>query len=127
MMIPHINQLLLAMLRSQEKISDLYFFVGKQPQVESNGKLLPVHISGLGKLSPFHVDLIAQVLMGGSIDTVKRFVETGATDFSYSIPGVSRFRVNVYQQRGTLAVVMRAIPFTIPTMEELGLPQALYK
>lgn len=49
--------------------------------------------------------------------------ETGQTDFAYAISGVGRFRVNVFKQRGTLAAVMRSLPFNIPDPEDLGIPR----
>ena len=63
------------------------------------------------EFTPFQLDVIARSVLSSSGDALKRFDKSGAADFSYSISGVCRFRVNVYRQRGTLSMVMRVIPF----------------
>jgi len=111
-----------AMLAVSDRVSDLNFSVGRQPQIELDGKLLPVPFVGLRALSPFQTEQIAMHVMQGNQDVMRALVETGSTDCSYSIPGKSRFRVNVFQQRGTYAIVLRVINSEIPTVEDLGLP-----
>lgn len=54
---------------------------------------------------------------------ISRLMETGDDDFSFSIPGVSRFRVNAYKQRGSLAAVIRVIAFRLPDPAELSIPE----
>src|ERR1041385_1324112 len=120
-----IDRVLQVMLSFKENISDLHFYVGRPPQIEVSGNLLPVPIKGLERLTPYQVDVIAMGIMGKERDALRRFVRVGSADFSYSIPTVSRFRVNVYKQRGTLAVVMRVIPFGIPSIKDLQLPDTL--
>jgi len=56
----------------------------------------------------------------------ERFLEVGEVDASYSVPGVARFRVNVFKQRGTCAIAFRAIPTEVPSIEQLGLPGLVY-
>jgi twitching motility protein PilT len=113
------------MLTVSDKISDLNFSVGQTPQVEINGKLTPVQPHGLQKLSPYQTEIIAMTLLRGNPDAAHRLAHTGATDLSYSLPSRMRFRVNIFQQRGTYSIVMRVIPTEIPTLQALHLPAQL--
>jgi twitching motility protein PilT len=113
------------MLLVSDKISDLNFSCGQSPQVEINGRLMPVQPHGLQKLTPYQTELIAMTLLQGNFDAVQRLAQTGATDLSYSLPSRTRFRVNVFQQRGTYSIVMRVIPTEVPTLESLVLPPQL--
>ena len=110
------------MLLVSDKISDLNFSVGAQPQVEINGKLTAVQPLGLQKLSPYQTEVIALTLMEGNPDAARKLAHTGSVDLSWSLPTKIRFRVNIFQQRGTYSIVMRVIPTEIPTLETLGLP-----
>jgi twitching motility protein PilT len=113
------------MLLVSDKISDLNFSVGQQPQVEVNGKLTGVQPLGLQKLSPYQTEVIAMSLMEGNPDAAQRLANTGSVDLSYSLPAKIRFRVNIFQQRGTYSIVMRVIPTDIPTLASLDLPAQL--
>jgi twitching motility protein PilT len=113
------------MLKAAEGISDLNFSVGQAPQVEVNGQLRPVQPVGLQKLTPYQTEIIAMTLMHGNPDAAQRLAHTGSADLSYSLPSRTRFRVNVFQQRGTYSIVMRVIPTEIPTLELLSLPKQL--
>jgi twitching motility protein PilT len=113
------------MLKASDKISDLNFSVGQPPQVEINGRLTPVEPLGLRKLTPYQTEIIAMSLMHGNPEAAHRLAHTGSTDLSYSLPSRTRFRVNIFQQRGTYSIVMRVIPTEIPTIKELGLPAQL--
>ena len=113
------------MLASGENISDLNFSVGRPPQVEINGKLTPVEIKGLRSLTPYQTEVISMALMGGNTDAAEKLVKTGSVDVSFSIHQRTRFRVNIFSQRGTYSIVMRVIPTTIPTIESLSLPPQL--
>jgi twitching motility protein PilT len=113
------------MLLVSDKISDLNFSVGQLPQVEVNGKLTPVQPLGLQKLTPYQTELIAMMLMRGNPDAADRLAHTGTADLSYSLPSRARFRVNIFQQRGTYSIVMRVIPTDMPTVKSLGLPAQL--
>jgi len=113
------------MLLVSDKISDLNFSVGQPPQVEINGKLTPVQPLGLQKLMPYQTEIIAMTLMHGNPEAAERLAHTGTADLSYSLPSRTRFRVNVFQQRGSYSIVMRVIPTEIPTLESLSLPQQL--
>lgn len=113
------------MLAVSPKISDLNFSVGQYPQVEIDGRLQTVEPLGMGKLTPFQTELIALSLMQGNQDAADKLVKTGTADLSYSLPWRTRFRVNIFQQRGTYSIVMRVIPHTIPTLQDLRLPKHL--
>ena len=113
------------MLLVSDKISDLNFSVGQPPQVEINGKLTPVQPLGLQKLMPYQTEIIAMTLMQGNPEAAERLAHTGTADLSYSLPSRVRFRVNIFQQRGSYSIVMRVIPTDIPNLKTLGLPQQL--
>ncbi|HEX8000147.1 MAG TPA: PilT/PilU family type 4a pilus ATPase [Pyrinomonadaceae bacterium] len=113
------------MLLASDRISDLNFSVGQPPQVEVNGKLMPVQPLGLQKLTPFQTEIIAMTLMQGHPEAAERLAHTGTADLSYSLPSRTRFRVNIFQQRGSYSIVMRVIPTEIPTIKSLGLPAQL--
>ncbi len=121
----NLDGVLVAMMAVSDRVSDLNFSVGRPPQVELDGDLVPVPFVGLAALSPFHTEQIALHLMQGNPDVLRTLVRTGSTDCSYSIPGRSRFRVNVFQQRGSFSIVLRVINMEIPTVEKLGLPDEL--
>ncbi len=117
--------LLAAMLNSSEKISDLFFTPGKPPLVEINGKLTPA--GAARALTTDDTRRIASDLMGNNQHAIENLKERGSCDVSYSMPGANRFRVNVFMQRGTCAVVMRVIPAKVPDLESLHLPAELNK
>jgi twitching motility protein PilT len=120
-----VNPLLAKMLDVAPGISDLNLSVGKPPQVEIEGQLRPVPFAGIEKLAPYQVELVAMRLLRGKKDLTERLLRTGSVDLSYSLAQKTRFRVNVFSQRGSYSVVLRVIPNKIPTVEELGLPQQL--
>jgi twitching motility protein PilT len=113
------------MLLVSDKISDLNFSVGQPPQVEVNGKLTPVQPLGLQKLMPYQTEIIAMTLMQGNPEAAERLAHTGTADLSYSLPSRVRFRVNIFQQRGSYSIVMRVIPTDIPSLNALHLPPQL--
>jgi twitching motility protein PilT len=117
--------LLAAMLRTSAKISDLFFSPGKPPLVEVNGKLVPA--GAARSLTCEDTRRIASDLMGDNEDAREKLKKVGSCDVSYSLPGASRFRVNIFMQRGTCAVVMRVIPGKVPDFESLNLPFELGK
>jgi twitching motility protein PilT len=115
--------LLTAMLKTSDKISDLFFSPGKPPLVEINGKLSPA--GAIRPLSAEEIRLIANHLIGTNKNAAENLKEHGSCDVSYSLPGLCRFRVNVFMQRSTCAVVMRVIPSKIPDFHALSLPAEL--
>jgi twitching motility protein PilT len=120
-----VNPLLGKMLDVAPGISDLNLSVGKPPQVEVEGQLRAVSYAGIEKLAPYHTELVAMRLLRGKRDLTERLLRTGSVDLSYSLAHKTRFRVNVFAQRGSYSVVLRVIPNRIPTVEELGLPTQL--
>ena len=120
-----LDPLLETMLDFSPGISDLNLSVGRPPQVELDGQLKTVAYAGLERLLPYHTELIAMRLMAGKRDLADRLVKTGSADLSYSLAKRTRFRVNVFAQRGTYSIVLRVIPNRVPTVEELGMPPQL--
>jgi twitching motility protein PilT len=114
-----------AMLQVSKQVSDLIFSPGRTPQVEVNGQLKEVNIAGVGKLLPDATRRIAADLIGRNELVAGKLEKEGSTDLSYSLPGVARFRVNVFRQRGSYAIVMRVIPQTVPDLASLNLPPQL--
>jgi twitching motility protein PilT len=117
--------LLGAMLRAAEKISDLIFSPGRPPQVQVYGQLIPVQVAGLTLLSADDTRHIAVDLIGDNKQAITTLREHGSCDISYGLPGLARFRVNIFIQRGSCAVVMRVIPTAIPDFDSLRLPEQL--
>jgi twitching motility protein PilT len=117
--------LLGAMLRAEEKISDLIFSPGRPPQVQVYGQMIPVQLPGLAVLNADDTRHIAADLIGDNKQAITTLREHGACDISFGLPGLARFRVNIFIQRGSCAVVMRVIPTNIPDFASLRLPQSL--
>ncbi len=103
------------------KASDVHMKAGVPPILRIYGNLVP--IKGYERLAP---DEIAKVALRIMNDTQKEtFKKHQQVDMAYSVPGLGRFRVNVFQQRGAVGVVLRVIPIKIQTFDELNLPQVL--
>jgi len=117
--------LLAGMLRASDKVSDLIFSPGRPPQVEIHGQLTAVEIAGSSTLSADDTRRIAADLIGSNKQAINTLREQGSCDVSYGLPGMARFRVNVFIQRGSCAIVMRVIPTVIPTFSTLHLPAHL--
>jgi twitching motility protein PilT len=103
----------------QHGASDVHFKVGDPPTYRVNGQLAGLKYE---RLKPADTLAIAKILVRDESVDLDRIQEY---DTSYSVPGVSRFRVNVYRQRGTLSLVLRIIPPKVPTIESLGLPAVI--
>src|SRR5947208_628906 len=114
--VPDFAEVLKRMLAVSDKVSDLIFSPGRPPQVELIGKLQPVHIPGLEKLTPAHTAGISKLIIGSHVRAghnmaaSQNLEQHGSADLSFSAPGLSRFRVNIFMQRGTHAIVMRVVP-----------------
>jgi twitching motility protein PilT len=117
--------LVVAMVSSGSGISDLIFSPGRPPQVEVRGELTPVEAPGVSILRPEDTCRIARDIVGGNAQALRALKEDGACDLSYSLPECGRFRVNVFRQRGSYAIVMRVIASRVPSLGELNLPAAL--
>jgi len=115
--------LLSAMLKAATRVSDLIFSPGSLPHIEVSGQLVPV--AGLPPLCAEDTRRFAEQLIDGNQQALTSLQEQGSCDISYSLPGKCRFRVNIFLQRGSHAVVMRVIPQNIPTFAELKLPEQL--
>jgi twitching motility protein PilT len=115
--VPHIDDLLRLML--DRGGSDLHIAVGSPPGIRQRGEL--VQVESMKPLTPR--DTMEMILGLLSEEQRRRFETELELDFAYSIPGVSRFRANVFQQRNSMGAVFRVIPIKIPTIEELALPK----
>ncbi len=122
---PHIqsfHNVLKHMIAAGHNVSDLIFSPGRPPQVELTGDLEPVPIAGLEMLKPPHIKAFAEIMLAHSEQGQESFEKLGSADISYGVPGLCRFRVNIFKQRGSHAIVMRVIPTTPPNWEDLDLP-----
>ena len=119
------SQVIQQMLSVSNKISDLIFSPGRPPQVELIGKLTAVNLPGMEMLTPAHTAGIAKALIGSNKAAEDSLESNGSADLSFSLPGLSRFRVNIFKQRGTHAIVMRVVPDEIPSFEDLSIPVIL--
>lgn len=102
------------------KASDIHVTVGVPPVMRLNGELKKY---GKELLAPEETEGMARGIIPDNM--WDEFKEKGELDFSYGIPGVSRFRINAYFQRSCVAMAIRIVPTKIPTLEELDLPQSL--
>jgi twitching motility protein PilT len=98
--------------------SDLHLKAASPPTMRLNGELLP--LPGYEALDAEETEKAFHEV--AETRSLTEFEEGGEADFSYSIPGLARFRVSAFRQRGSISVVFRAIPFDVRSVEELGLP-----
>jgi len=106
----------------QRNASDLHLKVGRPPTLRIDGELTTLE---LPPMRPEDLRFIAEQMMAPK--NLKEFSEAKESDFALSVPGVGRFRVNAYQQRGTIAYAFRVVPFQARTIEELNLPPVVEK
>lgn len=104
------------------KASDIHLTVGVPPIMRINGELKRY---GQEALKPADTEEMARSIIPANMWEV--FKEKGELDFSYGLPGVSRFRVNTYHQRSCVSMALRIVPSTIPTIEDLNMPETLKK
>ena len=116
----HIDQLLTSILQTHEGVSDIFYIVGKPPQVEAHGDLQS-YPDESAILTPDKVEALAHCLMNGEDRLKSDFLQQGSCDCSYAIEGLARFRVNIFRQNGHHAIVMRKLNTRIPTIEGLKL------
>lgn len=102
--------------------SDIFFISGAQVSYKLDGVLVPMEN---GRLMPNQ----AEELLTGIYELAERdiapFMKSGDDDFSFAVPGMARFRVNAYRQRGSLAAVIRVVPFSIPDYRALHIPEQI--
>ena len=104
----------------EEKASDLHITAGSPPRIRKGGKLIPISDNNLS------VDDTKKIIESELSKTNKEKLNSKAeVDYSISVPGVSRFRVNVFNQRGNWAAAYRRLPYEIPSIDSLGLPQGV--
>ncbi len=115
----HVNDLL--KIAVEHGASDLHVKVGSYPMMRVRGELVPC--SEERRLD--HEDTVAMAAAVMSTAQRQKFKDSQEIDLAYSVPGLGRFRCNVFQQRGTIGLVLRVIPMAIKTIEELGLPLVL--
>jgi twitching motility protein PilT len=117
--------LIATMLRAAKNTSDLIFSPGRAPQVEVSGQLMQLRITGVGILDAEDTARIAADLIGRNNHAVEKLKTEGSCDLSYSLPKISRFRVNIFTQRGSCAIVMRVIASSVPDFQTLKIPTQL--
>jgi twitching motility protein PilT len=123
-----IDNILTSMLESYEEVSDLLMTVDKPFQVEATGILQPVTLNPpIEALTPFQAEVFALNLMNSDRRLTRILIREGSCDTSYQLAGKARFRVNIFSQKGYYSIVMRQLATRIPTIEELGLPEAFKK
>ena len=113
----HVNDLL--KIAVERGASDLHLKVGSYPMMRLRGELVPA----IEERRLDHEDTVAMAAAVMSTSQRQKFKDSQEIDFAYSVPGLGRFRCNVFQQRGTIGLVLRVIPVGIRTVDELGLPR----
>jgi twitching motility protein PilT len=116
-----LNEILQVALKSGA--SDIHLKAGLPPMFRVDGSLVP--LKDARRMPPEEIGRMAFAIMNEY--QKEKFKQTNEVDLAYGVPGLGRFRVNVFQQRGTLGVVLRVIPFKIQTIEQLMLPKVLEK
>jgi len=106
------------------KASDIHLTAGRPVCFRVDGRL---ENWGYAFLRPSDIEPIGQFILSEHPSFKKEYEENLETDFALSVPGLCRLRVNVFHQRSNMGIVMRILPFVIPTMQELGLPESLEK
>jgi twitching motility protein PilT len=115
----HVNDLL--KLAVEAGASDLHLKVGSYPMMRLRGDLVPANEAS--RLT--HEDTVGMAAAVMSTQQRQKFKDSLEIDLAYSVPGLGRFRVNVFQQRGTIGLVLRVIPIGIKSIDDLGLPHVL--
>ena len=115
----HVNDLL--QVAVERKASDLHLKVGSHPVLRVNGILAP--LTEMKRMMQEDTIAMAFSIMSGR--QKQKFKENYEIDIAYSVPGMGRFRVNIFQQRGTVGMVLRVIPSKIFSFDELALPPVL--
>jgi twitching motility protein PilT len=109
---------------TKDAASDLFFVAGAPVSYKLDGHLIPLEES---KLTPQQSENLIRQIYGLAERDIEPFLENGDDDFSFSIKGLSRFRVNTYRQRGSWATVIRIVAFSVPKPEDLGIVPEVMK
>lgn len=104
----------------EKEVSDLFLVVGSPACGKYEGKVQPL---GGEKLLPSETERLIREIYERADRSMDEYRKTGDDDFSFAIPGLARFRVNAYRQRGSMAAVIRVVAFTIPDWKELHVPE----
>jgi twitching motility protein PilT len=104
--------------------SDLHLKVPARPMARFNGSLEPLELYP-DRLTPADTDQVLQAMLASHPEKLEGFQNDNEIDFSYTVEGLARFRVNAFRQRGSVSIVARVIPFTVKTVHELGLPHVI--
>jgi len=117
------DQLLIAMILCESGISDLLFIPGRVPQMSCYGRLRSYTSELITEpVSAEMTAQLAEILIGGNSLIAENYRKNGSCDCSYAVPGVARFRVNIYSQSGHRAIVMRMLSNAVPQIEDLKVP-----
>lgn len=106
----------------EHEASDVFFVAGKTACEKLEGHL---HTLGEARLMPADTEEIIAQMYGAAGRSMEHFLTRGDDDFSFAVPGLARFRVNTYRQRGSMAAVIRVVSFDIPDWQEWGIPEAV--
>src|SRR5579884_504150 len=104
--------------------SDLHVKVPARPMARFRGQLEPLPQYS-ESLTPAETERVLREMLSDHSDKMEAFDADNEIDFSYAVPDLARFRVNAFRQRGSVSIVARVIPFTVKTVDELGLPPAI--
>jgi twitching motility protein PilT len=120
-----INYWITAMLNRHERVSDLNITVGKPLQVESDGVLVPVDVEPpVRELTPLQTEVFALNLIGANQRLLRDLITRGSCDLSFSLNDETRFRVNIFHQKGHISTVLRKLETKLPTIEGFHFPKA---
>lgn len=126
MSLREVDAILGFVLEHHPSVSDVNVSVGKPIQVEVDGDLAAVDLpEPVTALTPFQTERFALQLLRNDRRAIRMLIEEGSADISYGVDERARFRVNIFQTRGSYAIVMRRLATRIPTVEELSLPPIL--
>ena len=106
-------------IATEHQASDVFFVAGKSPCEKLEGRIVPM---AEGRLLPAHTEQMIREIYETAGRSMERFLQLGDDDFSFAVPGLARFRVNTYRQRGSMAAVIRLVSFDIPDWETLHIP-----
>ena len=106
-------------IATEHQASDVFFVAGKSPCEKLEGRIVPM---AEDRLLPAHTEQMIREIYETAGRSMERFLQLGDDDFSFAVPGLARFRVNTYRQRGSMAAVIRLVSFDIPDWETLHIP-----
>ena len=107
-------------MATEHQASDVFFVAGKPACEKLEGRIRPLSQE---RLQPAHMEQILRQIYETTGRSMERFLKAGDDDFSFAVPGLARFRVNTYRQRGSMAAVIRLVSFDIPSWQTLHIPE----